>query len=109
VTDGEVIEGIQLLAETEGVFAETAGGVTVGVLKKLAQSGRIKPQDVVVAYITGNGLKTQEAVMDAVGSPVRIEPSLSAFEETFKPDKTGTSLPQPDRQAGGNQGGPYGA
>jgi hypothetical protein len=61
-----------------------------------------------VAYITGNGLKTQEAVIDAVGSPVRIEPSLSAFEETFKPNKTGAA-PQPDRQAGGNQGSPHGA
>ena len=110
VTDGEVIEGIQLLAETEGVFAETAGGVTVGVLKKLVQSGRIKPKDLVVAYITGNGLKTQEAVMEAVGSPIRIGPSLVAFEETFKPDKTGARLTgQPDRQAGGGQESPHGA
>ncbi|MFB3137561.1 MAG: threonine synthase, partial [Nitrospirales bacterium] len=77
VTDDEIIEGIKLLAQTEGVFAETAGGVTVGVLQKLAKQGIIKKQDVTVAYITGNGLKTQEAVVDSVGRPIRIPPSLA--------------------------------
>ena len=83
VTDDEIIEGIKLLAQTEGVFAETAGGVTVGVLQKLAKQGIIKKQDVTVAYITGNGLKTQEAVVDSVGRPIRIPPSLVKFEQTF--------------------------
>lgn len=89
VTDDEVVEGIKLLAQTEGIFAETAGGVTVGVLKKLAKQGVIKKQDVTVAYITGNGLKTQEAVIDAVGRPVRIQPSLMSFQRTFKMGKPG--------------------
>src|SRR5207245_11457305 len=57
VTDEEIVEGMTLLAQTEGIFAETAGGVTVGVLKKLAKQGIIKRGDVTVALITGNGLK----------------------------------------------------
>ncbi len=84
VSDGEIVEGIKLLAQTEGIFAETAGGVTIGVLQKLVKAGVINKQDVTVAYITGNGLKTQEAVMDAVGRPIRIQPSLMSFEQTFK-------------------------
>ncbi|HEY5648753.1 MAG TPA: threonine synthase [Nitrospiria bacterium] len=84
VSDQEIIKGISLLAETEGVFAETAGGVTVGVLKKLVEQGKIRKSDLTVAYITGHGLKTQEAVSDAVGKPVRVKPSLNSFESTFK-------------------------
>ncbi|MEC4673752.1 MAG: threonine synthase [Nitrospirota bacterium] len=83
VSDDEVVEGIKLLAQTEGIFAETAGGVTIGVLQKLAKQGLIKKNDVTVAYITGNGLKTQEAVVDSVGRPYRIPPSLVKFEQTF--------------------------
>ncbi|MBN4054365.1 threonine synthase [Nitrospira defluvii] len=83
VTDEEIIEGIQLLAENEGVFAETAGGVTVAVLKKLADRGIFKRSESVVAYITGNGLKTQEAIAPAVGSPWHIKPSLSSFQEVL--------------------------
>ncbi len=83
VSDEEIVEGIKLLAQTEGIFAETAGGVTIGVLKKMVKQGQIKKQDVTVAYITGNGLKTQEAVLDAVGRPVRIAPSLTSFHKTF--------------------------
>ncbi len=89
VSDEEVVEGIKLLAQTEGIFAETAGGVTIGVLRKLVKQGIIKKGDVTVAYITGNGLKTQEAVVDAVGRPVRIQPSLMSFEKTFKMGKNG--------------------
>ncbi|MBW8064822.1 MAG: pyridoxal-phosphate dependent enzyme, partial [Nitrospira sp.] len=84
VSDDEIVEGIKLLAQTEGVFAETAGGVTVGALQKLVKQGIIRKNDVTVAYITGNGLKTQEAVIDAVGRPVRIQPNLLSFEQTFK-------------------------
>jgi len=83
VTDDEIVEGIKLLAQTEGIFAETAGGVTIGVLRKLVKQGRIQKNDVTVAYITGNGLKTQEAVVDSVGRPFRIQPSLSHFIKTF--------------------------
>ncbi len=89
VTDEEVVEGIQLLAQTEGIFAETAGGVTIGVLKKLVKQGVIKKDEVTVAYVTGNGLKTQEAVIDSVGRPVRIQPSLVDFEKTFQMGKNG--------------------
>ena len=83
VTDEEIVEGMMLLAQTEGVFAETAGGVTIGVLKKLVKQGVIKRTDTTVALITGNGLKTQEAVMHAVGRPTRISPSLAQFQKTF--------------------------
>jgi threonine synthase len=83
VTDEEIVEGMMLLAQTEGVFAETAGGVTIGVLKKLVKQGVIKRTDTTVALITGNGLKTQEAVMHAVGRPTRISPSLVQFQKTF--------------------------
>lgn len=83
-SDAEIVEGITLLAETEGIFAETAGGVTVAVLKKLARQGRIRSGEVTVAYITGHGLKTQEAVAESVGGPVRIQSTLAHFEETFK-------------------------
>ena len=83
VTDDEVVEGIKLLAHTEGIFAETAGGVTIGVLQKLVKHGVITRNEVTVAYITGNGLKTQEAVVDSVGRPIRIPPSLVKFEQMF--------------------------
>ena len=62
MTDEEIREGIKLLAETEGIFAETAGGVTVGVAKKLIASGAIPADDSAVLCITGNGLKTLDAV-----------------------------------------------
>ncbi len=81
VSDDEIVEGIKLLAETEGIFTETAGGVTIGVLKKLAEQGKIKPDEVTVAYITGIGLKTQEAIAGKVGEPFLIEPNLKSFEE----------------------------
>jgi threonine synthase len=86
-TDPEIVEGITLLAETEGIFAETAGGVTIAVLKKLVAQGLIRKGDVTVAYITGHGLKTQEAVMQAVGEPVRIQPNLTSFEQTIQNTK----------------------
>lgn len=83
-TDEETVEGIKLLARTEGIFAETAGGVTIAVLKKLAEKGIISKEETVVAYVTGNGLKTQEAVINAVDDVVRIDPSLDSFEKTLK-------------------------
>ena len=74
MNDEEIVEGIQLLAETEGVFTETAGGTTIAVLKKLVEVGKIDPSETTVAYITGNGLKTTEAVASAVGEPLTIDP-----------------------------------
>jgi threonine synthase len=80
--DDEIVEGIKLLARTEGIFAETAGGVTVACLKKLAACGSLDPDAVTVAYITGTGLKTQEAVADHLGKVTVIQPNLEAFEKT---------------------------
>src|ERR1041385_408347 len=80
VTDDEIREGIRLLAECEGIFSETAGGVTVGVAKKLIASGKIPASDSAVLCITGNGLKTLDAVADHVGEPREIKPSLREFE-----------------------------
>jgi threonine synthase len=80
VSDQEIREGIRLLAQTTGIFTETAGGVTVAVLAKLAQRGDIDPSERVVAYVTGEGLKTLDC---ARGTFERweIEPSLASFEE----------------------------
>ncbi|HZV35729.1 MAG TPA: threonine synthase [Verrucomicrobiae bacterium] len=80
VTDEEIREGIKLLAECEGIFAETAGGVTVGVARKLIASGKIPAGDSAVLCITGNGLKTLDAVIGHVGQPREIKPSLREFE-----------------------------
>jgi threonine synthase len=80
VTDEEIREGIRLLAETEGIFSETAGGVTVGVAKKLIASGKIPANDSAVLCITGNGLKTLDAVVGHVGKTREIKPSLREFE-----------------------------
>jgi len=80
VTDDEIREGIKLLAEYEGIFAETAGGVTVGVAKKLIASGKIPAEDSAVLCITGNGLKTLDAVVNSVGQTREIRPSLREFE-----------------------------
>jgi len=82
VNDQEAIEGMKLLAQTEGIFAETAGGVVIGVLKKLAASGAIKKDDLTVAAITASGLKTQEAVAEVV-RPFVIQPTLESFEEVL--------------------------
>jgi threonine synthase len=86
-SDEEIIEGIKLLAENEGIFAETAGGVTVACAKKLIAKGAIGKSESVVLCITGHGLKTQEAVAGQCGQPRLISPSLREFEEQiYKPD-----------------------
>ena len=82
VTDEEVRDGIQLLARTEGVFAETAGGVTVAVLKKLVETGQLDPDEETVVFNTGDGLKTLDAIADRVGPAATIEPSYAAFTST---------------------------
>ena len=83
VTDDEIISSMKLLAETEGIFTETAGGVTVGVTKKLIEQGRIKPDETTVICITGNGLKTVEALNGQFADPVIIEPKINNFEELY--------------------------
>lgn len=80
-TDEEVIDSISLLAKTEGIFTETAGGVTVAVAGKLAAQGRIRPDDLTVIAITGNGLKTTEAARG--GSPAIIDPRIGEFERAL--------------------------
>jgi threonine synthase len=84
VSDGEVVEGIRLLARTEGIFAETAGGVTVASLKRLAEEGVVVPDERVVLYITGLGLKTLDAV--EAEPTATISPTIDAFHEAFDPD-----------------------
>ena len=79
VSDDEVREGIQLLARTEGIFAETAGGVTVATLKKLVDTGQLDPDAETVVFNTGDGLKTLDAVADRVGPAATIDPTYSAF------------------------------
>src|SRR5437773_8938232 len=80
VTDDEIREAIKLLAEQEGIFAETAGGVTVGTARKLIASGKIPANDSAVLCITGNGLKTLDALNGTLGHPREIKPSLREFE-----------------------------
>jgi threonine synthase len=87
VTDDEIREGIRLLAECEGIFAETAGGVTVGVAKKLIAQGKIPAGDSAVLCITGNGLKTLDAVAGYAGETREIRPSLRDFEGVLALDK----------------------
>jgi threonine synthase len=82
VTDDQVREGILLLARTEGIFTETAGGTTVGVLKKLVETGALDPTLETVVINTGMGLKTLDAVADEVGAAVTIDPSYGAFVAT---------------------------
>jgi threonine synthase len=81
VTDEEIVDGIRLLASTTGIFTETAGGVTTAVLAKLAERGEIGADDRVVLYITGEGLKTLDAVRGIV-STYDVEPTLDSFNET---------------------------
>ncbi len=80
VSDDEIVDGMKLLAETEGIFTETAGGVTVAVAKRLIEQGKIDREGSTVICITGNGLKTQEALHGKVAAPVVIRPNLEEFE-----------------------------
>ena len=83
VTDAEIIDGIRLLATTEGIFTEPAGGVTVATLKKLAQQGKIGRDERTVVYITGNGLKTQTVLDGVIPVSEPIAPKLGAFEKKW--------------------------
>jgi threonine synthase len=89
-TDEEIIAGIKLLAETEGIFAETAGGVTVACAQKLIAAGKIPSHETAVLCITGHGLKTAEALTNHVGAPRIIQPSLREFDELITAEQTHT-------------------
>lgn len=84
VTDEEIISAMKLLAETEGIFAETAGGVTLGSTIKLIESGKISKDESIVVCITGNGLKTQEALYGKLGETTVINAKLSEFDDIVK-------------------------
>jgi threonine synthase len=86
VTDAEIIDAIGLLARTEGIFAETAGGVTIATLAKLVADGVVRRDERVVALVTGHGLKTVEALAGTAGPTVTIEPTLDAFDAAVDPD-----------------------
>jgi threonine synthase len=80
VSDAEIVDAMLLLAKTEGIFGETAGGTTLAVAKKLIESGRIPRDEEIVICVTGNGLKTQDAVFEALEEPATIKPSLAEFK-----------------------------
>jgi threonine synthase len=86
VTDDEIVEAMLLLARTEGIFAETAGGVTIATLAKLAASGVVRPDERVVAYVTGLGLKTLEAVVPHAAPSATIPPTMEAFDAAVHVD-----------------------
>ncbi|WP_116200453.1 threonine synthase [Amycolatopsis circi] len=83
VTDEEVVEGIRLLARTEGIFTETAGGVTVATAKKLVESGKLDPDAETVLLITGDGLKTLDAVENHIGPKATVPPSAAAVAKAL--------------------------
>ena len=80
-TNEEIIAAMRLLARTEGIWTETAGGTTLAVAKKLIEAGRIPRDESIVVCITGNGLKTLEAVRERLEPPMTIPATLAAFEE----------------------------
>ncbi|MFN8233748.1 MAG: threonine synthase [Actinomycetota bacterium] len=83
-TEDEIVDGIRLLAETEGVFTETAGGVTIAVLKRLAERGEIRPDEETVAFVTGNGYKTIDALEGRLEPSFHVEPDLDEFLEALE-------------------------
>lgn len=96
-TDPEIVDGIALLAESEGIFTETAGGVTVSAARKLYAQGRIAPEETTVLCITGNGLKTTDALAGRFEAAEPIAPRLAAFEEYLDRELTAATV------AGGSQ------
>ena len=85
VTDDEIVAAILLLAKTEGIFAEPAGGVAVAVLKKLVDNSQVSSDERIVCYVTGNGLKTTEAIINNITKPIKIQPNLKSFRSATKP------------------------
>jgi threonine synthase len=92
VTDDEVVEGIRLLAETEGIFAETAGGVVIAGLRQLIRDEHVGEDEVVVAFITGAGLKTQEAVAPYLRPALNVQPTVDSFEQALEAREGGLPL-----------------
>ncbi len=84
VTDSEILDAIHLLARTEGIFTEPAGGTTVAGLKKLVEEGKIEKDERTVVYVTGNGLKAQDTILKTVTRPTVIKPTYGEFEKLFK-------------------------
>jgi threonine synthase len=84
VSDVEIVSAMQELAETEGIFTETAGGVTTAVTARLYAHGRISPDEVTIACITGNGLKTTDALVDRYTAERAVKPKLAAFDEYIR-------------------------
>jgi threonine synthase len=89
VPDAEMIDSIRLLARTEGIFTETAGGVTLAALRRAVAEGRVRRDDEVVLVITGNGLKTLDALEDGVPLPEPIAPTYEAFESWWDDQQQG--------------------
>jgi threonine synthase len=89
VGDDEIAEAMVLLGKTEGIWAETAGGVTVAVTRKLIEQGRIPRNEEIVICITGNGLKTQDVVTGLLERPVVIKPALEEFEAVVEGAREG--------------------
>lgn len=83
VSDPEIVDAIKLLAQTEGIFTETAGGVTVAVTKKLIENNKINKKESILISITGNGLKTQEPLMDKITMPHNINADIKEFQELY--------------------------
>jgi len=95
VDDEAIIDAMKLLAETEGIWTETAGGVTLAVAQKLIEQGRIDRDESIVVCITGNGLKTQEPLLERMPRPALIKPTLEQFEallETYSPALAGSTV-----------------
>lgn len=84
VSDGEIADSIMMLAQTEGIFTEPAGGVSVGVLKKLVEEGKIDKDENVVCYVTGNGLKATEAIVGLLPKLTAVKPDAAAIEATIR-------------------------
>jgi threonine synthase len=90
VTDDEIVDAMKLLARTEGIFAETAGGVTVAATRKLIEAGRIPRDEPIVMCVTGNGLKTPDVLHDRLAGDLSIRPSLEAFDRALADLKSRT-------------------
>ncbi|MDE1156373.1 MAG: threonine synthase [Acidobacteriaceae bacterium] len=102
VSDEEVVDGMQLLAECEGIFTETAGGVTTSVTEKLYQQGRIKPEELTVSVITGNGLKTTDALVGRFVQEAAVKPRLAEFDAYLRAsDASLIGAPQDAELVGG--------
>jgi len=93
-SDPEIVDGMTLLAESEGIFTETAGGVTVAVARKLYAQGRIKPEETTVLCITGNGLKTTDALVGRFSVSEPIPPKLAAFEQCLEQEPASLRAPK---------------